>query len=101
MPAPVSHFSQLKRVHFSLFLISPLLQEFFLVCITIISGLILGFALSPQGLLKASKVLQETYGSMHVTFGRPLSVRRLCQNKINRCQYNLMPRLINLKSCLR
>ncbi|XP_056872633.1 dihydroxyacetone phosphate acyltransferase [Takifugu flavidus] len=47
---------------------------------------------STTGLLKASKVLQEDYGSMHVTFGRPLSVRRLCHNKINRCQYNLIPR---------
>uniref|UniRef100_H3DFV6 Glyceronephosphate O-acyltransferase n=2 Tax=Tetraodon nigroviridis TaxID=99883 RepID=H3DFV6_TETNG len=47
---------------------------------------------STKGLLKASTVLQDSYGSMHVTFGRPLSVRRLCQNKINRCQYNLTPR---------
>lgn len=45
-----------------------------------------------QGLLKASKVLQEDYGIMHVNFGRPLSVRQLCQGKINRCQYNLVPR---------
>lgn len=44
MPAPFSHFIQLKRVHFSLFLISPPLQEFFLVCIKIISGFILSFA---------------------------------------------------------
>ncbi|XP_045916341.1 dihydroxyacetone phosphate acyltransferase isoform X2 [Micropterus dolomieu] len=47
---------------------------------------------STTGLLKASKVLQEDYGSMNVNFGRPLSVRRLCQGKINRCQYNLIPR---------
>uniref|UniRef100_A0A3Q4BJQ2 Phospholipid/glycerol acyltransferase domain-containing protein n=1 Tax=Mola mola TaxID=94237 RepID=A0A3Q4BJQ2_MOLML len=47
---------------------------------------------STTGLLKASKVLQEAYGSMHVNFGRPLSVRRLCEGKINRCQYNLVPR---------
>ncbi|XP_044024314.1 dihydroxyacetone phosphate acyltransferase isoform X2 [Siniperca chuatsi] len=47
---------------------------------------------STTGLLKASKVLQEDYGSMHVNFGRPLSVRQLCQGKINRCQYNLIPR---------
>uniref|UniRef100_A0A3Q3WXM6 Phospholipid/glycerol acyltransferase domain-containing protein n=1 Tax=Mola mola TaxID=94237 RepID=A0A3Q3WXM6_MOLML len=45
---------------------------------------------STTGLLKASKVLQEAYGSMHVNFGRPLSVRRLCEGKINRCQYNLV-----------
>ncbi|KAM3602846.1 uncharacterized protein V6R79_011871 [Siganus canaliculatus] len=47
---------------------------------------------STTGLLKARKVLQEDYGSMHVNFGRPLSVRQLCQGKINRCQYNLIPR---------
>lgn len=44
------------------------------------------------GLLKATKVLQEDYGCMHVNFGRPLSVRELCQGKINRCQFNLTPR---------
>lgn len=49
-------------------------------------------ALSLQGLLKASKVLGEDYGSMHVNFGRPMSVRHLCQGKINRGQYNLVPR---------
>lgn len=45
-----------------------------------------------MGLFKATKVLQEDYGCMHVNFGRPLSVRELCQGKINRCQYNLTPR---------
>ncbi|KAF7666551.1 hypothetical protein LDENG_00101430 [Lucifuga dentata] len=45
-----------------------------------------------RGLLKASTVLQEDYGSMHVNFGRPLSVRRLSEGKINRCHYNLIPR---------
>ncbi|XP_007560978.1 dihydroxyacetone phosphate acyltransferase isoform X2 [Poecilia formosa] len=47
---------------------------------------------STAGLLKASRVLQENYGCMHVNFGRPLSARRLCEGKINRCQYNLTPR---------
>ncbi|XP_041815042.1 dihydroxyacetone phosphate acyltransferase isoform X2 [Chelmon rostratus] len=47
---------------------------------------------STTGLLKATKVLQEDYGSMHLNFGRPLSVRQLCQGKINRCHYNLIPR---------
>lgn len=47
---------------------------------------------STTGLFKATKVLQEDYGCMHVNFGRPLSVRELCQGKINRCQYNLIPR---------
>ncbi|XP_072297653.1 dihydroxyacetone phosphate acyltransferase [Eucyclogobius newberryi] len=44
------------------------------------------------GLFKATKVLQEDYGCMYVNFGRPLSVRELCQGKINRCQYNLTPK---------
>ncbi|KAM4522212.1 dihydroxyacetone phosphate acyltransferase isoform 2-T2 [Odontesthes bonariensis] len=47
---------------------------------------------STMGLLKASRVLQENYGSMHVNFGRPLSARQLCEGKMNRCQYNLIPR---------
>ncbi|XP_037305583.2 dihydroxyacetone phosphate acyltransferase-like [Pungitius pungitius] len=47
---------------------------------------------STTGLLKARKVLQEDYGTMHVNFGRPLSVRHLCRGKINRSQYNLIPR---------
>ncbi|KAM7395543.1 hypothetical protein PAMA_007016 [Pampus argenteus] len=47
---------------------------------------------STTGLLKASSVLQENYGSMHVNFGRPVSVRQLCQGKMDRCQYNLIPR---------
>ncbi|XP_033846661.1 dihydroxyacetone phosphate acyltransferase [Periophthalmus magnuspinnatus] len=45
-----------------------------------------------KGLFKATKVLQEDYGCMHVNFGQPLSVRELCQGKINRSQYNLTPR---------
>lgn len=47
---------------------------------------------STTGLLKARKVLREDYGCMHVNFGRPMSVRDLCQGKINRSQYNLVPR---------
>ncbi|XP_028996098.1 dihydroxyacetone phosphate acyltransferase [Betta splendens] len=47
---------------------------------------------STTGLLKARRVLQENYGSMHVNFGRPVSARQLCQGKIKRCQYNLTPR---------
>ncbi|XP_075993865.1 dihydroxyacetone phosphate acyltransferase [Genypterus blacodes] len=47
---------------------------------------------STWGLMKASTVLQEDYGSMHVNFGRPLSVRQLTEGKINRCHYNLTPR---------
>ncbi|XP_008284407.1 dihydroxyacetone phosphate acyltransferase-like [Stegastes partitus] len=47
---------------------------------------------STAGLLKATRVLQEDYGCMHVNFGRPLSVRRLCEGKVDRCQFNLTPR---------
>uniref|UniRef100_A0A669E8F6 Dihydroxyacetone phosphate acyltransferase n=1 Tax=Oreochromis niloticus TaxID=8128 RepID=A0A669E8F6_ORENI len=47
---------------------------------------------STTGLFKASRVLQEDYGCMHVNFGRPLSVRQLCEGKINRSEYNLIPR---------
>ncbi|XP_062267831.1 dihydroxyacetone phosphate acyltransferase-like [Platichthys flesus] len=43
-------------------------------------------------LLKSTKVLQEDYGAMHVNFGQPISVRQMCEGKINRCQYNLTPR---------
>uniref|UniRef100_A0A3B4UDI1 Dihydroxyacetone phosphate acyltransferase-like n=1 Tax=Seriola dumerili TaxID=41447 RepID=A0A3B4UDI1_SERDU len=55
---------------------------------------------STTGLLKASKVLQEDYGTMHVNFGHPLSVRQLCQGKINRCQYNLIPRFKKAQACV-
>ncbi|XP_060947003.1 dihydroxyacetone phosphate acyltransferase [Limanda limanda] len=47
---------------------------------------------STTSLLKATKVLQEDYGAMYVNFGRPMSVRQMCEGKINRCQYNLTPR---------
>lgn len=45
-----------------------------------------------QGLLKARKVMDEDYGNMHVCFGHPLSVRDLANGKVNRKQYNLIPR---------
>ncbi|KAM9782746.1 dihydroxyacetone phosphate acyltransferase [Neosynchiropus ocellatus] len=47
---------------------------------------------STRGLLKATRVLEDNYGCMHVTFCRPLSVRELCYGKISRWQYNLTPR---------
>uniref|UniRef100_A0A3P9CZ98 Dihydroxyacetone phosphate acyltransferase n=1 Tax=Maylandia zebra TaxID=106582 RepID=A0A3P9CZ98_9CICH len=47
---------------------------------------------SITGLFKASGVLQEDYGCMHVNFGRPLSARQLCEGKINWSEYNLIPR---------
>ena len=57
------------------------------------------YVLAPQGLLKASSVLQENYGCMHVNFGQALSVRQLCQGRINRNHYNLLPRYRNTASC--
>ena len=60
------------------------------LCRTLSVSLFLSHSL--QGLFKARKVLDEDYGSMHVYFGHPLSVRQLSQGKINRCQYNLIPR---------
>ena len=45
-----------------------------------------------QGLFKARKVLSEDYGSIHVYFGQPVSVRSISQGRVNRCQFNLKPR---------
>uniref|UniRef100_A0AAY4CZW9 Phospholipid/glycerol acyltransferase domain-containing protein n=1 Tax=Denticeps clupeoides TaxID=299321 RepID=A0AAY4CZW9_9TELE len=45
-----------------------------------------------RGLLKARKILEDDYGSMHVCFGEPLSVRGLAKGTVNRWQYNLVPR---------
>ncbi|XP_012993939.2 dihydroxyacetone phosphate acyltransferase [Esox lucius] len=45
-----------------------------------------------MGLLKARQVLDEDYGSMHVYFGTPLSIRKLSQGRVDRCHYNLIPR---------
>ncbi|XP_048105785.1 dihydroxyacetone phosphate acyltransferase-like isoform X1 [Alosa alosa] len=47
---------------------------------------------STTGLLKARKVLEDDYGSMHLCFGQPLSVRELSKGRISRSQYNLVPR---------
>ncbi|KAM8726182.1 dihydroxyacetone phosphate acyltransferase [Acanthopagrus schlegelii] len=49
---------------------------------------------STSGLFKARKVLSEDYGSIHVYFGHPVSVRSLAQGRVNRCQFNLVPRHI-------
>lgn len=48
--------------------------------------------LSPQGLFKARKILSEDYGSIHVYFGQPVSVRSLAQGRVDRCQFSLVPR---------
>ncbi|XP_030637450.1 dihydroxyacetone phosphate acyltransferase [Chanos chanos] len=50
-----------------------------------------------MGLLKARKVLEENFGNMHVYFGVPVSVRDLANGKVNRSQYNLVPRDLPLK----
>lgn len=49
---------------------------------------------STSGLFKARKVLSEDYGSIHVYFGQPVSVRSLAEGRVNRCQFSLTPRHI-------
>ncbi|XP_029965972.1 dihydroxyacetone phosphate acyltransferase [Salarias fasciatus] len=49
---------------------------------------------STSGLFKARKVLSEDYGSIHVYFGQPVSVRSLAEGRVNRGQFNLIPRHI-------
>ncbi|KAI4798272.1 hypothetical protein KUCAC02_022165 [Chaenocephalus aceratus] len=49
---------------------------------------------STSGLFKARKVLSEDYGSIHVYFGQPVSVRSLAEGRVNRRQFNLPPRHI-------
>ncbi|XP_041831169.1 dihydroxyacetone phosphate acyltransferase [Melanotaenia boesemani] len=53
---------------------------------------------STSGLFKARKVLSEDYGSIHVYFGQPVSVRSLAEGRVNRCQFNLVPRHIPRRS---
>ncbi|XP_078069482.1 dihydroxyacetone phosphate acyltransferase isoform X2 [Mustelus asterias] len=52
---------------------------------------------STSGLLKARKILSENFGSIHVYFGQPVSVRSLATGTIRRSQYNLVPRHIPRK----
>ncbi|KAK0138648.1 Dihydroxyacetone phosphate acyltransferase [Merluccius polli] len=52
---------------------------------------------STSGLFKARKVLSEDYGSIHVYFGQPVSVRSLAQGRVSRSQFNLQPRHIPRK----
>lgn len=49
---------------------------------------------STSGLFKARKVLSEDYGSIHIYFGQPVSVRSLAEGRVNRCQFSLVPRHI-------
>lgn len=52
---------------------------------------------STSGLLKARKILNEDFGSIHVYFGQPVSLRTLVDGRIDRCPYNLVPRHIPQK----
>nr|XP_020471021.1 dihydroxyacetone phosphate acyltransferase isoform X1 [Monopterus albus] len=52
---------------------------------------------STSGLFKARKVLNEDYGSIHVYFGQPVSLRSIAEGRVNRCQFNLIPRHIPRK----
>ncbi|KAI4890316.1 hypothetical protein NFI96_019576, partial [Prochilodus magdalenae] len=47
---------------------------------------------SVTGLLKARKVLEDDYGCMHMCFGKPVSVRALAEGRVNRGEFNLVPR---------
>lgn len=49
---------------------------------------------STSGLFKARKILSEDYGSIHVYFGQPVSVRSLAEGRVNRSQFSLTPRHI-------
>ncbi|XP_012870175.1 PREDICTED: dihydroxyacetone phosphate acyltransferase isoform X1 [Dipodomys ordii] len=49
---------------------------------------------STSGLLKARRVLSENFGSIHVYFGDPMSLRSLAAGRMNRNPYNLVPRCI-------
>ncbi|KAM9778808.1 dihydroxyacetone phosphate acyltransferase isoform 1-T1 [Syngnathus typhle] len=52
---------------------------------------------STSGLFKARKILREDYGSIHVYFGQPVSVRSLAQGHVDRRQYVLTPRHIQAR----
>ncbi|XP_012818567.1 dihydroxyacetone phosphate acyltransferase isoform X1 [Xenopus tropicalis] len=47
---------------------------------------------STSGLIKARRILNENFGSIHIYFGQPISLRSLASGIINRTQYNLKPR---------
>ncbi|KAM5163364.1 dihydroxyacetone phosphate acyltransferase [Mantella aurantiaca] len=52
---------------------------------------------STSGLLKARKILSDNFGSIHVFFGKPMSMRSLASGRLNRSQYNLIPRYLSQK----
>ncbi|XP_056423084.1 dihydroxyacetone phosphate acyltransferase isoform X2 [Hyla sarda] len=45
-----------------------------------------------SGLIKARKILSDDFGSIHISFGKPMSLRSLASGRLNRSQYNLIPR---------
>ncbi|KAM9316756.1 dihydroxyacetone phosphate acyltransferase-like [Gastrophryne carolinensis] len=45
-----------------------------------------------SGLLRARKLLDDNCGNVYIHFGEPLSLRSLASGKINRSQFNLIPR---------
>ncbi|XP_050805026.1 dihydroxyacetone phosphate acyltransferase isoform X3 [Gopherus flavomarginatus] len=47
---------------------------------------------STSELLKARKILSDNFGSIHVYFGQPVSLRTLASGRIDRCPYRLVPR---------
>uniref|UniRef100_F7AC34 Dihydroxyacetone phosphate acyltransferase n=1 Tax=Callithrix jacchus TaxID=9483 RepID=F7AC34_CALJA len=52
---------------------------------------------STAGLLKARRILSENFGSIHVYFGDPVSLRSLAAGRMSRSSYNLVPRYIPQK----
>ncbi|NP_001252709.1 dihydroxyacetone phosphate acyltransferase isoform X1 [Macaca nemestrina] len=52
---------------------------------------------STTGLLKARRILSENFGSIHVYFGDPVSLRSLAAGRMSRSSYNLVPRYIPQK----
>ncbi|XP_069625377.1 dihydroxyacetone phosphate acyltransferase-like isoform X2 [Ranitomeya imitator] len=47
---------------------------------------------STSGLLKARKILNDNFGNIHIYIGRPISLRSMASERINRSKYNLIPR---------
>ncbi|XP_069810759.1 dihydroxyacetone phosphate acyltransferase [Dendropsophus ebraccatus] len=47
---------------------------------------------STSGLIKARKILSDDFGSIHIFFGKPMSLRSLASGRLNRSAYNLIPR---------
>ncbi|KAG8516637.1 Dihydroxyacetone phosphate acyltransferase [Galemys pyrenaicus] len=52
---------------------------------------------STTGLLKARRILSENFGSVHVYFGDPVSLRSLAAGRLSQSPYNLVPRY---KACI-